>query len=70
MFTVPGAIHVTSPVKLTDAIKGLLLLHVPPGVPSTTADVWPTQLVESPVIGPGSGLTDITTGTLQPEPNE
>ena len=47
------------PVALTEAIAALLVIHVPPEVPSVKVIFEPTQTDEGPAIEPaaGDGLT-------------
>ena len=53
---------VTTPVEeLTEAIVGVTLLHVPPGVPSVKVVVVPSQMLDRPAGGAGNGLTVMTT---------
>ena len=60
MVAEPTATPVTTPVdEPTDAIAGLLLLHVPPGVASDKVVVKPKQIFVIPVIGLG-GVTTFT----------
>lgn len=63
MIALPAATPVTTPlVALTEAIDGLLLLHVPPVLPLLPNDVEsPAQRVEAPVTTPafGTGFTVI-----------
>jgi len=51
MVAVPADTPVTTPVELTVATEGLLLLHVPPGVESCNATDEPVQVPDEPVIG-------------------
>ena len=48
---------VTTPVPLTDAVTGALLLHVPPAVASVNEVVRPEQTDNVPVIVNGNGFT-------------
>ena len=66
MFTVPAALPVTTPVALTDAIAGLLLVHVTPGVVLVSVIVLPTHTAVGPVTTAGSGFTVSITDVLQP----
>ena len=50
MVAVPAATAVTSPTELTLAMNMLLLVHAPPGVPSVSEVVAPTQSPDVPVI--------------------
>ena len=50
MLAVPAPPPVTIPDVPTDAVKGALLLHVPPAVASVSAVVDPTQTLGEPVI--------------------
>jgi hypothetical protein len=69
MRDVPVAIPETTPVEVPiDATVVLLLLHVPPGVPSVSDVLPPTHIARLPVIGAGSGLTVTTTQREQPVP--
>ena len=54
MVAVPAATPVTTPVVLTAAVPGALLLHVPPTTELPNARVAPTQTVVPPVILPGA----------------
>lgn len=69
MVTVPAETPVTSPVVLTVATEGLLLLHEPPGVASLRRVDAPTQVDELPVIGamPLEAVTVSVLTTEQPE---
>jgi hypothetical protein len=51
--TSPFAIPVDEPMV---AMVVLLLLHVPPGVPSVNVAVEPTHILYDPMINDGSGL--------------
>ena len=52
------------------AASGLLLVHVPPGVPSVNVIVWPTHTDDGPDIGAADGeLTVTTTVEAQPVPS-
>lgn len=63
---VPVANPATIPVPApTDPSAGLLLLHVPPVVPSLNVVVEPTHTFVVPVITAGLGLTVIGKMTLQ-----
>ncbi len=57
MVGVPAKIPVTTPLEFTVANDGLLLLHVPDGVPSLNVVVRPTHTLVVPVIAAGFGLT-------------
>ena len=56
---------VTMPVEPMEAIAELLLLHVPPPVPSNKLVVRPEHTVFVPVIGEGNELTVTTTLAAQ-----
>ena len=59
MVAVPTATPVTTPDVFTDATDVLLLLQVPPVVPSVSVVVAPLQTVAVPLIAPAEadGLT-------------
>ena len=48
----PAETPVTTPVELTVATEGLLLLHVPPAVLSVSVIEVPTHVDDGPTIGP------------------
>ena len=50
MVVLPVLIPVTTPAALTDATRGLLLVHTPPVVAFVSAVVVPAQIVVTPVI--------------------
>ena len=68
MVTVPPDTPVTEPVvgTATLPIALLLLLHVPPPVPSDNVIVTPTHTCDAPLIAPGNGLTVIGAVMWQP----
>ena len=73
MVVVPGLIPVTIPVVApTDAMAGLLLLHIPPGSASLSVVVEPAHRLALPVMGevPGMAFTVIVVITPVPQPNE
>ena len=49
-----------------DPTAGLLLLQVPPPVPSARVVVWPTQMLALPVTGNGRGLIVMVVVAWQP----
>ena len=53
----PAETPVTIPVLPTDAIAGLLLLHVPPGAASLSVIVDEVQTNEGPVMAVGKAFT-------------
>jgi len=55
MVTLPAAMPVTTPAVLTDAIEELLLVHVPPDVPSVRDAVVLVQMDEAPEMAPADG---------------
>jgi hypothetical protein len=57
MIVVPAVTPVTTPVALTVAVGGLLLLHVPPAVALLKAVVCPTHTDGVPKMGVGGLLT-------------
>lgn len=61
---VPADIPVTTPVELTVATEGLLLLHVPPAVVSESVIVVPTQVEEAPMIGPMAVVDAVTVNVI------
>ena len=67
MIAVPSDAPVTNPeAEPTGATDGLILLHVPPVVPSVKVLVSPTQTPEVPEMGNGTGLTVTGIVALQP----
>ena len=62
MVDVPDATPLTSPLLFTVAAAVLVLLHMPPVVPSLNDVVEPTHTVAVPLIVPatGNGLTVTT----------
>lgn len=63
----PEEIPVTAPVVLpTVPTAGVLLLQVPPGVPSVSVEADPTQTFNVPVIVAGSALTVTVLIATQP----
>lgn len=65
---VPADIPVTTPVNdPTVATVVLPLVQVPPGTVSVNAVVSPTQIFNTPSIGPGGRFTVSTKVTLQPD---
>ena len=67
----PGDTPVTTPVPdTTVATEGLLLLHVPPLVPSVKVVVAGVQIFEAPLIDAGAAFTVTVAEVVQPEPNE
>lgn len=60
MLQVPKATPVTKPLdEPTEAINGLLLLHVPPGVAQVSVEVPPGAIIVVPKIDAGAGFTVI-----------
>lgn len=59
----------TIPDELTEPIAGVVLLHVPPGVPSLKAVVAPTHTLSVPDIVFGRGLTVNDVVRKQPVPS-
>ena len=58
MTVVPAATPVNTPVTAVIGATDMLLLdHVPPGTALVKVMELPTQTVEDPAIGTGSGLT-------------
>jgi len=67
MILVPEAIPVTRPVPLPIvATEGRLLVHVPPGVGSTSVVVPPTHIFVVPTIVAGVAITLNDVVALQP----
>jgi hypothetical protein len=64
--TVPETIAVTTPNASIDAVSGLLLAHVPPGVAELSVAVLPGQALVVPVIASGAALTVTTDAVWQP----
>ena len=64
----PAPAPVMTPVGLTLAIPGLLLLHVPPAAASLTVAVKPTHILGVPDIATGDGLTVTTADVVQAPP--
>jgi hypothetical protein len=62
--TVPAATPVTTPVELTVATDGLLLLHVPPAVLSVSVIEVPTQVLDGPTIGPITVIAGVTMNVI------
>ena len=60
---VPVAIPITLPEASTDAMDGLLLLQVPPGVASVRLVDVPEQIPVTPVIAETPGFTVSTVVT-------
>lgn len=66
----PAVLPVTSPVAdTTDAIDGLLLFHVPPGVVELKVTDVPVHNTAVPAILAGNGLTVIGVIAWQPVDN-
>ena len=64
---VTAAPPVTTPVREpTDACKGLVLLHMPPGVVELSATDEPTHTEPGPVIAAGNGFTVTVVIARQP----
>jgi len=55
----PPLTPVTRPAASIVAMDVGLIVHVPDGVVLASSVVWPTHVVREPVIGLGSGFTDI-----------
>ena len=71
MVVVPPDTPVTIPVPVpTVAIVVVLLVHLPPAVPSASVVDCPTHMLVIPVIGSGLAFTVITVLVIQPAPNE
>ena len=71
MVSVPADTVVIEPLPgKTVAIVVLLLLHVPPDVPSVNNIEEPVHTVVGPDMPDGSGLTVIILETVQPAPSE
>ena len=72
MVAVPNPAPVTMPVEPTEAIPELLLLQVPPDVPSDKGDVVPRQILTGPggAIATGVILTVKIAPTAHPVPIE
>jgi hypothetical protein len=64
MFAVPAADEVTTPVALTLATDGLLLLQVPPEVVSARVVVPPLQTEVVPEIGATVGAAFTTSAKI------
>ncbi|GAA4461903.1 hypothetical protein GCM10023093_07480 [Nemorincola caseinilytica] len=63
MVTDPEAIPVTAPEKgSTDAMAGLLLVHVPPGGEPISVVVYPLQTPKLPAMVSTSGTPSMTIG--------
>ena len=68
---VPVEPPVTKPVVTpTDAMVGVLLLHMPPVVGSVNVVELPAQARNVPAIGAGAGFTVTWLVVKQPPPNE
>ena len=68
MVAIPAAVPVTTPVALIVATAVLLLLQLPPVLPSPKSLDDPVHKLPSPVMAAGSGL--ITTGKVTKQPPE
>ena len=67
----PDAIAVAAPVVLSIvATSGVLLVHVPPGIPLVNVPATPTQSCEGPAIGAGNGSTVTIVVYTQPADSE
>ena len=66
MVSSPAFMAVTKPVPGTIVALVLLLLHVPPVVPSLSVVVEPTHIDELPVIATGVGFTVINCEIVHP----
>ena len=67
----PPPAPVTTPVPVpTVATVVVLLVHLPPPVPSLRVLVCPTHSVVIPVMGSGLAFTEITVLVMQPAPRE
>ena len=64
---VPAATPVTTPVVDPIFTLALLLLHVPPMLPSVSVIVKPTHTVDGPSIVDGYGLTVTVVVTIHPD---
>ena len=62
----PVEIPVTNPTVFTVPMAGLVLIHVPPVLEVYKFIDTPSQVIESPVIAPGNGLTVIRVVLKQP----
>jgi hypothetical protein len=71
MVVVPPNTPVTIPVPVpTVATVVVLLVHLPPVVPSLRVLVCPAHMLVIPVIGNGLAFTVITELVIQPAPSE
>ena len=71
MVSVPGDTLVTDPLPgRTVAIVVVLLLHVPPVVPSANNIADPIHTAVGPNMANGNGLTVTILETVQPAPSE
>jgi hypothetical protein len=69
MVAVPGPlIPVTVPVVVIDAVPGLALVHVPPGVELLSVPLENWHITSGPEKLPGNGLTVTIAVRLQPVP--
>lgn len=64
----PAFTPVTTPDRLTDAVSGSLVLHIPPVVLSVKLVVRPLQTSVIPEMIAGNGFTVIIAYTEQPVP--
>ena len=65
----PGATPVTQPKEVIVATNVLLLLHVPPAVPSVRQAPEPAHILNNPVIAPGDGVVHTVVVAIQPPGN-
>ena len=67
----PPPAPVTTPVPVpTVATVVVLLVHLPPAVPSLSVPACPTHSVVIPVMGSGLAFTVITVLVIHPAPSE
>lgn len=67
----PPITPVTTPVPVpTVATVVVLLVHLPPGVPSLSVVLCKAQMLVMPVIGSGLAFTLIMVYVVQPAPSE
>jgi len=70
MVSSPAAILFTSPVTLTVAMPGWLLVHVPPGVTSLSIMFEPWHTLVGPAMPEGRAFTVMVLPIVQPVPVE
>jgi hypothetical protein len=68
MFVVPAVSPVTTPVALTVAIAGALLLHVPPATVLLSGMVSPLHTLVDPLTTPAVGAGFIVVAIVRKQP--